>query len=138
MKKNNERLEHALHNEKVCDYLELKQEYADWIITTAFYSALQFVSYKIFPFEVPAIGGKKTEISTIDQYHNYNNPKRISKHDLLADLVAKHCHDIHPDYDWLLDMSMTARYSNYQHDKEIASYARSLLKRVKKHCAPKS
>ncbi|MEJ7683795.1 MAG: hypothetical protein WKG06_39235 [Segetibacter sp.] len=52
--KNKERLDHAIHNENVCSYLELKKEYADWIITTAFYSALQFVSYKIFPLKFKA------------------------------------------------------------------------------------
>lgn len=134
MKKSNERLNHALHNKAVCNYLELKQEFADWIITTAFYTSLQFVSHKIFPFSVPAIEGKDTSITNIDQYHSYNNPKRISKHDLLADLVAKHCNNIHPDYDWLLDMSMTALYIQYKQDTDVARYAQTLMKRIKKHC----
>lgn len=134
MKKNKERLDHAIHNENVCSYLELKKEYADWIITTAFYSALQFVSYKIFPFEVQGIENKKTTINTIDEFHGYNNPKRISKHELLADLVAKHCIPISPDYDWLLDMSMKARYTNYQHDELIANKSLSLMRKIKSHC----
>ncbi len=134
MKKNNERLNHALHNEAVCDYLDLKPQFADWIITTAFYSALQFVSFKIFPFEVPSIEGKKTKIDSIDDFHRYKGDRKLSKHDLLADLVYKNCISISPDYDWLLSMSMNARYASYQHDKEIANKARTLLKKIKKVC----
>lgn len=134
MTKNNDRLNHALHNEAVCNYLELKQEFTDWIITTSFYTALQFVSYKIFPFEMPSIGGKKTVINSIDDFYRYNNSRKLSKHELLADLVEKNCPKIAPDYDWLLSMSMTARYTNYMHDKVIANKARLLMKGIKKVC----
>ncbi len=134
MTKNNDRLNHALHNEAVCDYLDLKIAFADWTITTAFYSVLQFVSYKIFPFEVAAIGGKKTKIESIDDYFRSKGDRKLSKHDLLADLVDKHCNKISADYDWLLSMSMNARYSNYQHDIEIANKARSLMKKIKQFC----
>lgn len=134
MTKSNDRLNHALHNEAVCDYLELKVDFADWTITTAFYASLQFVSYKIFPFEVAAIGGKKTKIESIDDYSRYKSDRKLSKHELLADLVEKHWSQISPDYDWLLSMSMTARYTSYQHDKPIADKARALMKKIKKFC----
>jgi hypothetical protein len=134
MKKNKERLNHGLHNEKVCNYLESKKEFSDWIITTAFYSALQFVSYKIFPLTAKGSSGKRETIENVDQYYNFDNPKRISKHALLSDLVARHCALISPDYNWLRDMSMTARYSQYQHDPLIAAKAMSLMLKIKKHC----
>ena len=134
MKKNNYRLNHALHNESVCDYLDLNALFSDWTITTAFYASLQFVTHKIFPFEAPAIGGKKTKIESLDDFSRYKNDRRISKHDLLSDLVEKYCNLISPDYDWLLSMSMTARYSNYQHDKLIADRARTLMKKIKNFC----
>jgi hypothetical protein len=135
MTKSNDKLNHAIHNEAVCDYLELKVEFSDWTITTAFYASLQFVSYKIFPFEVPSIEGKKTKIENIDDYYRYKSDRKLSKHDLLADLVEKHCNQISPDYDWLLSMSMNARYLSYQHDKQIADKARGLMKKIKKFCA---
>lgn len=135
MTKNKNRLNHALHNEEVCKYLEVKKsDYGDWVITTAFYSALQFVSYKLFPIEVQAISGKKTQLQSIDDLANYNNPKKISKHHLLSDLVDKHCNQITEDYDWLLDMSMNARYNNYLHSPEIAGKAINLLQKIKSFC----
>lgn len=134
MKKNDERLNHALHNEAVCEYLQLKVEFPDWVITTAFYTALQFVSYKIFPFEVPTIGGKKTKIESLNEFYLYKTDRKMSKHDLLADLVNKHCGVISPDYDWLLSMSMTARYSNYNHSREVALKSVNLVKKIKKYC----
>lgn len=117
MKENSERLEHALHNELVCDYLSLKEEFSDWIITTAFYSCLQFVSYKIFPFTKTDINGKKVKIESIDDFYVFELNRRTSKHELLSDLVEEKINSVSPDYDWLLSMSKTSRYVNYQHDK---------------------
>lgn len=68
MIKNRDKFSHALHNEAVCNYLELKFEFANWIITTAFYASLQFVSYKIFPFEVPSIDEKKTKLKALKTF----------------------------------------------------------------------
>ena len=137
MKKNSERLDHALHNEQVCDYLQVNEKSCfDWIITTAFYTAYHFVAYKVFPFQVPSLEGKQTTINTVDEYHNYKKAiqRNISKHELLADLVEKNCPEISPDYDWLLDMSMKARYYYYYQDKDIAGKAVGLMKVIKKYC----
>lgn len=136
MTKNNERLNHGLHNEDVCKYLELK-DFPDWRITTAFYAALQFVKHKIFPFELPGIEGKKTVIADIDDlllYQKNNLSKHPDKHQLLADTVSKYCGEISEDYDWLLDMSKNARYTNYQQSKEVANKAQSLMVTIKKFC----
>lgn len=134
MQKNRERLQHALHNEQVCDYLVLKVEFADWVITTAFYASLQFVSYKVFPFELPSIDGKKTKIESVDDYYRYNLGRNASKHQLLADLVEKYCNPISPEYDWLLSMSMNSRYSNYQQDNLVSQKAVNLMKKIKLYC----
>ena len=134
MQKNRERLQHALHNEQVCDYLVLKVEFADWVITTAFYASLQFVSYKVFPFELPSIDGKKTKIESLDDYYRYNLGRNASKHQLLADLVEKYCNSISPEYDWLLSISMNSRYSNYQQDNLVSQKAVNLMKKIKLYC----
>lgn len=134
MQKNRARLDHGEHNEAACDYLETKKEFSDWIITTAFYASLQFVTYKIFPFEVPALQGGKTLINSIEDFQRYYSNRNANKHQLLADLVEKHCNEISEDYDWLLDLCMKARYVHYQHPVEIGNKARNLMKKIKKHC----
>lgn len=139
--KNNEFLQHGLHNEKVCDYIDLKPEFSDWAITTAFYSALQLVKYKIFPFKMPAIEGKQTNIEDLEDFIRYkrnNIMNKADRHQVLADLVEEYCADISEDYNWLLDMSKNARYSNYQQPKEIAGKARRLMTKIKKHCTADS
>lgn len=35
-------LEQAKHNENVCNYLGRSKDHSDWVITTAFYSAIIF------------------------------------------------------------------------------------------------
>ena len=87
MTKNNERLRHALHNESACNYLSLREDMSDWVITTSFYASLHFLAFKIFPFNVPALGGKTTSIESVDHYYNYNNTKKKSKHELLSNLA---------------------------------------------------
>ncbi len=142
MTKPNKKLEHylnhALHNEKVSDYLEVKQDFSDWTITSAFYSALKFVSYKIFPFEVDSINNKKTSIESIEDYYNYSNTinskVKLKKHELLNNLVAEKCKKIADDYEWLLHMSMAARYVEHNQTKEISNKARTLMQKIKKEC----
>lgn len=135
MKKTDDRLNHGLHNEAVCDYLELKKEFADWIITSAFYSALQFVTHKIFPFTLPAFQGRTTTINSINDYKVYGN-KNQNKHDLLLGLVQQKHPEIYPEYNWLLDASYNARYTDYQQPPEVANKARTYLKKVKNLCLP--
>ncbi len=140
MTKTNDRFSHGEHNEKACVYLQLDADFRYWVITTAFYSALHFVSSKIFPFDVPAIEGKKTKIESIDQYHKYYNTilskgRSISKHELLLDLVEKHISQAFEYYDWLFSLSSTARYSHYQHSAELSNRAISYMKAVKKICS---
>ena len=132
MKKDKTRLDHALNNEKACDYLSLHANYKDWVITTAFYSALQFVSYKIFPF-IHSDSGKDTKIESIDQYKGVLKTD-LNKHKLLRDLVEDKCAEIHEDYSWLLSYSYSARYVNYQYPVEVSNRAKSLLAKIKTHC----
>lgn len=134
MKKDQQRLQHALHNEKACEHLLAGQDLSDWVVTTAFYASLHFVSYKIFPFSIKSKEGNSIKIENVDQYKNFNSNSNLSRHHHLANLVAKYCPPIHPDYDRLLSLSMTARYDHYQTDSLVANMAIRLMKTIKKHC----
>ena len=77
MQKSKDRFDHGEHNEAACDFLETKKEFSDWIITTAFYASLQFVTHKIFPFDASSIGGGKTRINTVEDFQNYQSPSLL-------------------------------------------------------------
>ena len=41
--------QHAIHNEEACHFLLTSKKFNDWVVTTAFYSALHFVQNELFP-----------------------------------------------------------------------------------------
>ncbi len=85
-------LDHANHNKEVCDYLSKNPNYSDWIITTAFYSALHFVDYKIFPLKFTFNGSEYNFLKFDDYYDFYTkkiNIRGLSRHKARLDLVEK-------------------------------------------------
>ncbi len=137
MAKSRERFDHGEHNEKVCELIAANKQFPDWVITTAFYAALHFVSYKIFPFEAGKEGGKIV-IDTIERWQSFKSYTSNKRHDLLKDLVGSRCQDIYPEYDWLLGLSMTARYHNFQLPPENAEGAIRRMQKIKKACQPEA
>lgn len=132
--KNDDNLEYATHNERVCRYLDKKSEFSDWVITTAFYSALHFVRYKIFPITIQR-NDKSVKISDFEQYYRINNPQNRSKHSLLSDLVDELHPDVANDYNKLRDISWSARYHNYKFPREVSNDAKKRLERIKSYCS---
>lgn len=136
MAKSRERFNHAEHNEKACDLLALNKEFPDWTITTAFYSALHFVSYKIFPFTHKIDSKQTMHFENLEQWQQFKSYTSTKRHELLKDLVANFCPAVHPEYEWLLGLSMTARYHRFQHDQLIVDKAVRIMKKIKKACQP--
>lgn len=64
-------LDHATHNEEVCSHLDDNTKYSDWIITTAFYSAMHFMKHKIFPLKI--IDQAKMIEHLVNGYYTKNN-----------------------------------------------------------------
>ena len=129
-----QRLKHALHNEDACNYLAEKGVYSDWVITTAFYSAVHFVRYKIFPIALKH-DGTRFSIDDFESYVAFIDPHRKSgKHRILQKLVDEHCLEVSGKYKWLKDTSWTARYNNYSHKTKIANKAQKLLLEIKEYC----
>lgn len=125
-------LDHALHNEKVCKHLNRTPHFLDWVITTAFYSALHFVNHKLFPFEL-VDDGKKITIKNFNEYCKYKKDS-TRKHNKLAELVAERLEDIADAYCQLRDTSWTARYQDYTYNRDIANIAVKRLKEIKDYC----
>ena len=136
MAKSNERFLHGEHNEEVCDLLALHKKYPDWTITTAFYAALHFVSHKIFPFAYKVDGKNTLKFESLEQWQQFKSYASNKRHELLKDLVARHCETIYPEYEWLLGMSMTARYHRFQYDQLVVDKAVRLMKQIKRACQP--
>lgn len=137
MQKRKEVFEHGVHNEDVCDLLNIEKKYQDWIITTAFYASLHFVSYKIFPFKNPIKDSADILISTIEEWQSFKSYTSNKRHDLLAELVSKYCSDISEKYDWLLSTAKTSRYHQFKFDIIISNRAVDYMKAIKKSCQPK-
>lgn len=134
MHKRKEVLDHALHNEEVCDSLNIHKKYTDWIITTAFYASLHFVSYKVFPFKHPIQGHPDKIINTIEEWQSHKSFTSNKRHDLLSQLVSKYCLDVSEKYDWLLSLAKTSRYHQYYFDVQISDQAVRYMKDISKSC----
>lgn len=121
---------HAIHNETACKFLLDDGNYSDWVVTTAFYSALHYVQHEIFPIHI-----KVKEYDTFDKYYNehyrgiLNKP---SKHISTINLIKSEMGDtVHQNYKWLFDLCMSARYRDYNIHPYIAEESVKRLERIK-------
>ncbi len=116
MQKKKNKKKWGLHNYNACKQLSKVKDFPDWIITTAFYSAIHFVDGKIFPIEIEA----KTNITytTFDSYYIQNkqfDKTTPIKHDFRLQLVKNHLPDnIASHFERLYNASDTARYRDYE------------------------
>lgn len=114
------------HNEKLCRVLIDGGTFYDWAIIAAFYAAMHYVYYKIFPYKPQAY-----EFRNFNAYFsNIRRSKTASKHSITKDLVL----DLFPSassyFNWLHDSSRI-RYSENMATKEEAEYALEILKKFK-------
>lgn len=120
-------LNHAKHNESVCNYLGKKEDFSDWVITVAFYSALHYVRHLMFPLEE---SGKRYE--EFEPYFCANKSFGIGRHGFQQRYVIGHYPDISFEYGRLLEMSSQSRYSNCKYTREQAVLAKEYLAAIKK------
>jgi len=127
--------EHAAHNEKTCDYLLQAGEYNDWVVTTAFYAAMQYLHHEIFPLNL-----NNMIYENFNAYYDSvcNNMKHVisdrqSKHQITIDLVHKRLPNCNRFYRWLHHESSNARYANYKVSEQMALTARNYLNFIKNH-----
>ena len=123
--------QHAIHNEEACDFLISSNKFNDWVVTTAFYSALHFVQHEIFP--LTDSGKTYSDLNVFYSKVLKKKNKRLTKHIATIELVSLWLPKCSPYYRWLHDACMTARYTNYNVSKNKAKKAREYLKLLRSH-----
>lgn len=122
--------EHASHNEQACKFLHENGNYCDWVVTTAFYSALHFLQHEIFPKEI-----KGKQYDTFDKYYNLHyagGVNKPNKHVSTLNLIKSEMGDtVYANYKWLYDLCMTARYRDYKVHDFIANESIKRLAQIK-------
>lgn len=128
----NQHINLAQHNEQACDYLNSSNRYFDWVITSAFYAALHYVSAVIFPLQYDLEG----ETETVNDVGTYREciRSRENKHKLMVTLVYKHCRGIGYSYRTLLNLSYAARYETTCHTRLYSDQARRYMTAIKAYC----
>ena len=77
--------QHAIHNEEACKFLLTSKKFNDWVVTTAFYSALHFVQNELFP--LTDNGQKYTDFNVYFGKVLKKKNKKLSKHSATIELV---------------------------------------------------
>lgn len=128
-------LSHAEHNKLACKFIKDSKLFNDWVITTAYYSALHFMQSELFPsnYENP-LNGKIKHYDNFDKY--YRDSSDISKHGLLLQLVEEYVdkEDVINGFTSLKELCWTARYSSYTFSEEIANECYENLKLISEYC----
>jgi len=80
------RRKHAEHNEALCRHLLAQGQFNDWVVTTAFYSAMHFVYHQLFPLKVGS-----TNYPDFNEFYHREGRTRYgrssSKHDVTVNMV---------------------------------------------------
>lgn len=122
-------IEHAKHNEQVCNYLSGKANFCDWIVTTAFYSALHYVRHLMLPYT----DSKGVTYTNFEHLYSATNCNNENKHAFVKKFVRNNHKLISVQYNQLYDLSHSARYVSYQIPRKTANEAKDLLAIIKKH-----
>lgn len=123
---------HAHHNYNACQCLKKVGGYPDWIITTAFYSALHFVRYQVFPLKK-----NNRNYPEFDDYISFLKSEgrtKKAKHQVLMSLTKENLNAIYPYYRTLRQYCDNARYYDYNINPTEVEFALKYLEEIKKRC----
>ncbi len=129
---------HAAHNEAACDLLHSSGAFPDWVITTAFYSAMHLVYERLFPLEAPGVTYANFEAFYAQSYGRKAPVDKPTKHDATVDLVRTHLPAVASNYRLMKDACHNARYRNYAVKPHEAAVARNQLQHIKAQLVKKS
>jgi hypothetical protein len=127
-------LQFALHNEEACKYLEKSGQFIDWVITTAYYSAIHYIHHRIFPYTYIFPDGSKISYTDFDRLFKQFSKSNYSKHGFLRNFVEANHPAITIDFQHLMDNCFTARYNDYHFDAAAGISALNRLEKIKQYC----
>lgn len=122
------KFDHGERNIKLSQDLRSGNVYYDWSVTTAFYSAIQFVEHKIFPINLSGV-----------ECNNLAEAKKKLKfegrHKTREYLVGKELgYSLGAKYKWLEDKSRNARYVSFKITVAEAEKAIQFCNEIKDAC----
>ena len=132
-------IDHANHNFKLSQLLNSQHpDFGDWVITTAYYSAIHFVCHKLFP-GLYVIGPDDKNFSHFNEYYEahkkYNrNFPHLNPHAVREKLVFERLPLIMKHYKDLKDFCWTARYKNYKPQRQAVEIAIEAIAAIKAYC----
>lgn len=121
-------IEQAKHNESVCNYIGKKPDYSDWVVTTAFYSAIHYVRHLILPLTERGL-----TYTTFEALYYRKKNSQEGRHGFQSRMVLDSFSEISYEYEKLHDMSNNARYLNYAYVREEATLAKGYLLKIKEY-----
>lgn len=120
--------QHGERNKKLSSELFSEKLYFDWVITTAFYSAIHFVEDKILPCVVLSKSCKN--ISEVKVAYRMNGRHSSRERLVFDNLPLK----IAAKYKWLDDKSRYSRYTTYKITPTEADKAQQYLADIYNEC----
>lgn len=138
-----ERIAHANHNYEAYLYLfnAENDEFLDWAITAAYYSANHYAKGKLFPHSEKIEEESKSFDDFEDYYNKLHRRTGRSLHKVLIDLAYKELpNKVAASIKKLHDLSDTARYhdyklSNHGSKSKLKKDLQSKIDTVKNHCS---
>lgn len=120
--------EHGERNKKLSNVLFDGKVYYDWVITTAFYSAIHFVEDKILPCEVSSVKCKNiTDVKRAYQMNGRHSSRERLVFEKMEGRIAAR-------YKWLDDKSRYSRYTTFKVTITEANKAQQYLKEIYQAC----
>lgn len=113
-------------------FLSKKEDYSDWIIITAFYSALHYTRALMIPVIVDG-----EHIDDFEVLFKKTKRDDDGRHGFQKRYVMTHFPEITYEYSRLHDLSITARYSKYNFTRNTSSPSMEKLNTIKRYVESK-
>ena len=129
----NKYLEKAVYNETVCRHLKKETRFYDWVVTTAFYSAIFYTRHKLIPFEKDLKSGRKVKFNDFETlYENFSG--NLNRHNYQVLVVDENHPEIGVKYKQLYEMANNSRYNDFNVGNNKALRAWKCLSVIKSYC----